>query len=195
MPRLIYKNKETFFVHIPKTSGTSLYANLMHQGVIVNDYNPYVSVFENVSSHHLDAKQVLQYYNNVKNKFTIIRNPWHRTLSDYVYQTKDNSFTKLNNWVYVNLYKYKKNPNILDNHIKPMIHFIDKNTKVFVLDDIDKMYTWLNSIFENKFTYTIKKNVSKPYQNITKTTLSKEALDLWKETYDRDIQLFNQLTK
>jgi hypothetical protein len=83
---------------------------------------------------------------------------------------------------------------MFDNHFKPATKFIDAQTKLFVLDNLDEMYKWLNKKLENNFMYNIKKNVSKPYQNVSKTTLSKEVLDLWEEIYYNDICLYKRLT-
>lgn len=193
MPIIKYNNKAIFFVHIPKTGGTSIYANLINQGAIIEDYNPYVPVFENVSSHHLDKNQIQKYFNEVTNKFSIIRDPWSRTISDYVYSTNDTKFKKINNWIYVNLIKYKKTPTIADNHIKPMVKFIDAETKLFHFKHRKLIHNWINVKLGNNFLFNIQKNVSKKYKNISKKNLSIEVLTLWTEIYYEDICLYYRL--
>lgn len=194
MPNIVYNKKSIFFVHIPKTSGTSLYANLLAQGAVVEDYNPYKPAFEGVTSQHLDARQINLFFCNPQNKFTVIRDPWQRTLSSYVYRTKDSSFNKLDSWLKINLIKYKTNNNVLDNHLKPMSSFIDKQTRIFSIDKLDSMHEWINTVFDRSFSYNLKKNVSCEYKHFKFTKLSNEVQSMWQELYTNDILLYNRLT-
>lgn len=193
MPNIVYNNKSIFFVHIPKTGGTSLYANLIAQGATVELYNPTSPVYESVTSHHLDKTQIESYYSNVQNKFTIIRNPWHKMLSEYVYRTQDVDFINFHKWLKIQLTKYSSNKNILDNHFKPLSSFIDSDTKIFFFEERDKLYKWINKQLDYNFKFTIKKNMSPKYNPIDK--VHPETYALWLDTFHTDLQFYNRLTK
>ena len=198
MPQLTYQNKSLFFIHIPKTAGTSLYSNLGKQGCqhwssTSPEYNPYTPVLNNVSKHHLDIKQIQRYYGIVTNKFTIIRNPWQRTVSDYVYRTKDPTFEKLNNWLLVNLTRAKSDPCWSDNHFKPMYKFIDKNTKVFLFHEMYKVHDWIRKKLDFEFKFNIIENQSIEYSPIKmETVLDDYVANLWLEYYNKDIKLLDK---
>ena len=192
MPNIVYNNRSIFFVHIPKTGGTSLYANLIAQGATVESYNPTIPVLEGVTSHHLDKEQISAYYGGGQNKFTIVRHPWHKTLSEYVYRTQDVEFENFHKWLKIQLTKYSRNKNILDNHLKPLSSFIDSDTKVFFFEKRDEMYSWINKKLDHTFDFKIKKNISPKYSITNK--VHPETYALWLETYYKDLEFYNRLT-
>lgn len=196
MPKIIYQNKSIFFIHIPKTGGTSLYSNLKRQGAVIEDYDPYTPAFEDVSSHHLDYNQCKKYYKDTNNEFAILRDPWKRTLSEYVYKTKDTSFKKLNNWLFSHLTLYQKNPCVKDNHFKPMTSFIGTNTTLFNFENRDAIHNWICEQLENRFDFSHIQNQSVFYNYIDiDKLLSKEVKELWKDHYYQDLRLYNSLDK
>jgi len=71
------KIKEFVFIHINKTGGTSV-----------------ISIIGKAFRKHLTAKDVIKYIGQKKwdntYKFTVIRNPWDRVVSQYKFRTKTN---------------------------------------------------------------------------------------------------------
>ena len=196
MPRLVKNNRSLFFVHIPKTGGTSLYANLMRHNVVVEDYNPHKIVFDGVSSQHLNIQQLKEFYptQTLMHRFCIIREPWQRTLSAYAYRNKERSFKHFEKWLKKNLYAYTSyKPNVLDNHICPMHLFIDEETKIFLHHKRNPMYNWINKKLKVHSNYSAKKNISKKYEQYPIERLSKETQTLWHSVYERDIDLYSRI--
>lgn len=198
MPRLVKNNRSLFFVHIPKTGGTSLYANLMRHNVVVEDYNPHKIAFEGVSSHHLNMKQLKEFYpeQTLMHRFCIIREPWKRTLSAYAYRNQKRSFTHFERWLIKNLHAYTTyKPNVLDNHICPMHLFIDKKTKIFLHNKRKPMYNWINKKLKVHSNYSAKKNISQKYEEYPFEMLSKETQTLWHSVYEKDLDIYSNHNK
>ena len=80
---VVCDDKRCIFIHIPKTAGTSI-----EQYIADNDrhYLRYLGVMNNRSAHHFTAielkKQVHHLFNKYY-KFSIVRNPYDRLLSEY----------------------------------------------------------------------------------------------------------------
>lgn len=86
------RNKDFVFIHINKTGGTSV-----------------ISIIGKSFRKHLTAKDIIKYIGQKKwdkiYKFTVIRNPWDRVVSQYKFRTKTNkskmqeSPLQFNEWV------------------------------------------------------------------------------------------------
>ena len=180
-----------FFIHIPKTSGTSLYANLLNNDI------PFENFIDNtspISCQHYHLKLIPKKYNKLK-KFTIIRDPWLRTLSAYCYRNrKQHTFdiNHFNKWLYITFIKFKKNPSVWNNHFRPQIDFIDDNTKLFLFDDIGACHDWLCKelrIVNNFNEHRCKNHIS----DIQIDPKECEVYSVWKEIYKQDIELYERV--
>lgn len=183
-------NKKLFFIHIPKTSGTSLYANLAKNNVPVENFITSC----NISSHHYHIDIIPQEYLNYK-RFTILRDPWDRTISAYCYRNKKQNIIDIdhfNKWLYITFVKFKKNRSVWDNHFRTQSEFIDSKTKIFLFNDISSCHNWLCTELGivNNFTEHRLKN------HISYTKINPKDCDVyndWKDIYKRDIELYERV--
>lgn len=80
---VVCHKKKCIFVHIPKTAGTSIEQFLKDNG---NNNIEYHGVRDGRSMHHftaMDLKKELPWHFNDYYKFSIVRNPYDRLLSEY----------------------------------------------------------------------------------------------------------------
>ena len=145
------------FLHIPKTGGTSIEKSLnllnIYNGYGINKKNKAMQHFDSHEyKKHLGKEKYNQYY-----KFTIIRNPYEKVISDYFwlkniahlenddFQNKSfDQYLSYCNYIVTNrLYKLS----IYHDHFKPQHKFIyNKNNKLLI-----------NKIFRfEKFEHIIK---------------------------------------
>jgi hypothetical protein len=173
----ISHNKELIFIHIPKTGGTSIERVLDMQttekffcyqrcGVCMPKILEKFNVEDRnkikyTAPQHLTALQLetvlgSTIFNKYK-KFTIVRNPFDRLVSEYWYvkQTVNPHFTQYQN---LNFTQFVKKcfdlPNmaryiLFDNHFTPQVEFINPFKPsdefiVFKFEEIIKVFKWLD---------------------------------------------------
>lgn len=132
----IINEKLFFFIHIPKTGGTSI-EKLFDDNIL---FSKSKLDFMRTSPQHLDRSQLerMGFSEHNTKSFTVVRNPLERFESEYKYRFRASRFIKY----FVNIdefaiyaLKYKNIFSNLDNHIKPQIDFIFPNTEIFRFEE------------------------------------------------------------
>lgn len=205
---MIFHDYKTIFVHIPKAGGTSI-ENLLWpdsktrtdkdlwMGFISRYYNKY----QTGGLQHLLASQIIKevgekiffdYY-----KFALVRNPWSRALSQFIYMSKREdlrSFINMNRedsfLEYLNLIQLRE-------HVqwKPQIDFILDGNGELLIDNFFKLEQINNNYG------TLSKNVGANFDKLPhlnkgnyssfKDYYNKESIEIVSEIYKEDIGYFN----
>jgi hypothetical protein len=212
-----YKELNLLFIHIPKTGGTSLENYLkqkanqtvwsvgLRQNILFDNFQ-----IETVSLHHLTYKDIYNYKNMLGIDFndnlkiiTIVRNPYHRIVSDLFFwdlidenTSKNDVYEIVKKYVSETCY-YHKGVKFYDydNHNKPQYKFIvDDADNIMFNITIFKTET-LNSDLQNygfqdfqTFKGANKKNIH-PDKYIN--YLNDDCIKLINEIYKKDFELFN----
>lgn len=188
MPIFKIKNKEILFIHIPKTGGTSIEKWLEEQGEM-SFYIPYVPDGFKCSPQHLRLSDINLLFGEKKQWdyiFTIIRNPYDRIESEYFYRTKRRRGSHFSEWTRRQLLLYRKDNNLLDNHLRPQNHFIESNVEVFRLED--GMEQIIKTVAKK---IGIKPPKEIPHKNLgkkAKVDFSTQALNLFNRIYKEDFE-------
>lgn len=201
---MISRKHRCIFVHIPKTGGTSIEAVIwpgtrtcddLYMGV-VNGYNKYqTGGLQHLLAHQIRTEVGSDVYNNFF-KFSIVRNPWDRTVSQYTYMklrpdlrrfigmNQDDTFD-----TYLKLIQQKR-------HIQwePQISFLKGKNNDIIVDHIGRFENFTNDVAEIFSILKIKSPI--PYENksiradyrIYYTNDSKEVIS---NMYADDIKEFN----
>jgi hypothetical protein len=198
---VICHNKKCIFIHIPKTAGTSIEQFLKEKG---KNNIEYLGVRNNRSLHHLTAfelKKELFYIFDIYYKFSIIRNPYDRLLSEYYWtpiqgvgyksnQTKADFITYVSNVVNKKLY-FK---NIYNDHFIPQYLFLYNNNNKLLIDEIFRYedLEWTVNYLKKKLN--INNNfpfLNKSLNNIEKTDWNHRQKERIYNIYQKDFILFN----
>ena len=195
MPQWNFNHKTLYHIHIPKTAGSTLRHSAQQIGIEVKHIDK-SKIEKGITKQHQDFKTLSKKFKLDKtNCFTVLREPWERTLSAYNWNTKDDQLTKANSWL-KNIFKQVLNKKIVkDNHFLPQKHFISDQINVFYLNRLGQVEKWIQNHFEKSFKIINSKRAGKvkTYKKIDKETLlDKETLQLWHELYDEDVALWNQ---
>jgi hypothetical protein len=197
---VICHNKKCIYIHIPKTAGTSVEQFLRENGQNGLQYH---GVRDGRSMHHFTAFDLKLENPNIFNiyyKFSIIRNPYDRLLSEYYWtpipgvgyksgQTKADFITYVSKVVNQRLFF----DNIFNDHFIPQHLFIYNGKKLMIdqlfrYEDLD----WTVEYLKKKLNI----NIDFPYLNKSKNSFVKsEWTDRQKERiykiYQKDFILFN----
>jgi hypothetical protein len=165
------------YIHIPKTAGTSIEQFLKDNGKNSIDY---LGVRNNRSLHHLLATELrkeLPFLFKKYYKFSLVRNPYDRLLSEYYWtpipgigyksgQSKADFITYVSNVVNKKLYF----DNIYNDHFIPQVDFLysGKNLlvdQIFRYEDLD----WVVQYLKKKLNI----NNDLPYLNKSKNSIKK----------------------
>ena len=136
---VICHSKKCIFIHIPKTAGTSIEQFIKNKG---KNYIELLGVQNDRSMHHLMAKEIKKLYPYqfpTYYKFSIVRNPYDRLLSEYYWtpvknlgykagKSKADFLYKVINIIANNSYS----DNIYYDHFIPQYMFIYDNTKLLI---------------------------------------------------------------
>ena len=195
---VICHNKRCIFIHIPKTAGTSI-----EQFIKDNNNNPILllGVKNGRSMHHYSALEIKSLFPDIFSKyykFSFVRNPYDRLLSEYYWCKIPNvgfkyGKTKLEFLYYVsNVIKQKSYfKNIFNDHFIPQYMFVYNTNNELLVNHLFK-YEDLDIAIE-----FIKKkiNINKSLDKLNKTNTEKtEWSNIEKEIiyslYEKDFLYF-----
>lgn len=197
---VVFHNLKCIFIHIPKTAGTSIEQFIKDNGK--NEIS-YLGVRNNRSLHHLlayELKLELSYLYNQYYKFSIIRNPYDRLLSEYYWTPirgvgyKSNQ-TKADFITYVA--KVVKNKlffeNIYNDHFIPQHCFVFKGKNllvdhIFRYEDLDYIIDFLKKRFNINRNFPC---LNKSDHSIKKTEWNNRQKERIYKIYEKDFIIFN----
>lgn len=218
MPILKCNSKLILFIHIPKTGGTSIESYLKRKGSLVL-YDP-LGPAHGISCvpQHFHGSILERLFNDdfFDARFTVVRDPVERMISEFQYQvgrTKKNissviveSFGKhriaiggrefrvdFDEWVDRILDAYEKDPFIQDNHLRPQVDFITEKCRVFEFSSgLEKVFDFIDEAtktFANQRPDRL--NTSK-YMQISP---SQKTLNKIEAFYQHDFALIRRIRK
>lgn len=192
--------RKIIFIHIPKTGGTTIenYMKTIDKPIFYGGYGK----LKNIIFQHLNYKNYIKFFGkeeyNKFIKFSIVRNPYDRLISEY-YWSKLNIGFKSNktfdyflNQVEDIVTNRKYNLTIHHNHFIPQYEFICDSNNNIVVDKLFK-FEEFNEIlkFLNEKKYNTKKeknlNVSKNKEKIILNNNQKKKIY---ELYKKDFEIF-----
>lgn len=140
MPLYTKENRNILFIHIPKTGGSSIDASLKSLGFRcffeIRGLPP--QDFLKASPQHLVFSELQRLVDTraIDTIFTVIRNPYSRILSEFLWQHRQSSdmanLPNLYSWLDSRFTEYLNEPTVDDNHIRPMTEFILPSEKCLV---------------------------------------------------------------
>lgn len=139
MPLIRHADKIVFFVHVPKTGGTSIEQALQKAGAkTALLYGSRFKGFSKTTFQHMDAHiyEKIVPENFYDYSFAIVRHPFTRLVSEFYYRRK-RGFAKrtFDSWLNIAMNTCPKDPYIMDNHFRPQVDFIRPGVEVFKLED------------------------------------------------------------
>lgn len=183
MPIFNKQKKSVFFAHIPKCGGSSIKLMFTDSGWSCEKYNDRADGHLN---QHATSEEFLQWDNLPEEKFTIIRNPFTRLISDILFhrRTSHPNMT-LENYIQ-EILTLNENVNKLHNHLRPQTEFITKDMQIYVFETkpfslIQKKYQLNKCIHENK------------NPNYPSIKIPSEYYQLICSTYQKDFEVYERV--
>lgn len=139
MPLYSYNDRTILLVHIPKTGGSSIEEMLVEAGakqaLKFHKRLGYAACTPQHMHWEILCRWVPKNFYNFS--LAIVRNPFDRLASEYAWRThiSNDPAPEFNTWMRDTLNRYKKNPYVHDNHIRPQVDFVGPRVKVFKLED------------------------------------------------------------
>ncbi|PJI92672.1 sulfotransferase family protein [Yoonia maricola] len=143
MPAFRFRDKLILFIHIPKAGGTSI-KSWMSEHAAESLYMKHRSEMFPLVPQHFHAELLDELFAPAffDYSFCVTRNPYSRALSEYNYRiTRPRLKNKLlpkpsfESWLQKSFARYKKDPYIFSNHLRPQHMFPIAETEVFRLED------------------------------------------------------------
>ncbi|MFV0513461.1 MAG: sulfotransferase family 2 domain-containing protein [Jhaorihella sp.] len=150
MPLARINNKILFFIHIPKTGGSSIERFLADHGALALFNTADVDWMKCSSQHiHHEIHQQIVRPNFFDASFAIVRDPVQRLVSEYSFRRKARKtpMPEFPVWVRNVFQMYKTNKYILDNHIRPQTEFLRAGCRIFQFESgLEQVFAWLTDI-------------------------------------------------
>jgi hypothetical protein len=139
MPLYRQADRIVFFIHIPKTGGSTVEEVLKARGARQALKYHKRQGFSQTTPQHMHREIFRNwvppgFYDYA---FCLVRNPYSRMASEYRYRATltKTSLPPFNDWAMATLGEYEKNPFLFDNHIRPQVEFPTQKCAVFRLED------------------------------------------------------------
>lgn len=191
MPIFLLNNKVLYFIHIPKTGGSSVEAALRQLGARQALLHGSKGDFMKCTPQHMHAalaeKFVPASFRDYS--FAISRHPVNRLVSEFhMRRGRWKTSITFDDFVEYAFTKYQENRYIFDNHIRPQAEFLTSDAKEFRFEEgLDKVMedvcTFAGVNFSLKVPHKRKKVAEQP--SISEATLKK----IW-QFYTVDFERF-----
>lgn len=165
----LFLNKNIFFIHIPKTGGSSIERFISDNGGNMSLYGGDLKITINGHTpQHMTFKEIEKLKLNFEDLkfFTVIRDPIDRTISEFFYIKKHRkkTFEVINNFdEFLDMFLDLNNSSIFDNHNLSNYDYLlnnnnelEKNIKIFNFLDINSIEDFLG--FKGLSNYHLLKN-------------------------------------
>lgn len=195
---VVCHTRKIIFIHIPKTAGSSIEHLLRDEGKYELDF---IGVRNGRSTHHymgIELKMILKELYPTYYKFSFVRNPYDRLISEYFWCRINNVGHKFNKTFdefldYVeDVIKNKKFFKPIENdHFIPQYSFLFFNNKllvnnIFKYEDIETVIPLIKKRLKIK---TVLQHLNKSNKN--EITLTNEQKERIYNLYKIDFQTFN----
>jgi hypothetical protein len=149
MPLARIGPKILYFVHIPKNGGGSVVAYLEQKGPVALRFRTRLQWSATTVQHmNADIYSKLVPEDFYDESFAVLRDPVERLKSEYRYRVArmDTTLT-FGDWVQLVLQATRKDPFFSDNHIRPQVDFLRRNTRLFRFETgLDTVFDWIDSV-------------------------------------------------
>lgn len=196
MPVFRLNGKLILFLHIPKAGGTSIEEWLSAHGgkSLYQKHRPpeFPCVPQHFHGALIDSLFAPGFFDH---SFCVTRNPYSRLLSEYNYRItrprlKNRVLPKpsLDGWLDRALSRYRRDPFVHSNHIRPQHEFMIDGTRHFRLEDgLDALRDWL----AGQSGVAIGEEVPRRNPSVkTATGLTETAATRIHDFYARDFEMF-----
>lgn len=202
MPIYVRGKLRVLHVHIPKTGGDFLRNVLLDNGFtcLPETYSSVRSMREGsglCSRQHYHRDLILsEYPSGWTHSVAIVRNPLARFLSEYRFRVhrsdgrlgKLRRLTPLGCWARQSFRKYRKNPFLFDNHLRPQVGFL-----VPGMDVVWKIEWGFEVLLEHLSEQGLQLEINRPPRNVTRkkdaeripSWLSERLRDLYREDFEQ----------
>ena len=195
MPHLI--KEKILFLHVPKTGGTNILNYFVKRHDSKDNLKLYYPVGDLEWSHatyDMCKKELGNIFNEIY-KFTIVRNPYDKMVSEFFYRKKYNykrtfnslemNFEKFINHLYENFQSIKQMPHIEQSHFIPQKKFCGEGVNEFKFEKFEEIILFLNKKF-NLAIVNKKENQSEHsnYKEYYNDEIAKKIFKLYEEDFD-----------
>ena len=195
MPLYRHYDKELVHIHIPKTGGTAVTKAVETRGGLASFMRKApAEQCGDVTPQHMDIGHTkMFFYLGQLPAFAVIRDPWHRTVSEFVWRTGTCNWSKMSLWLKENLVDIDHQKH--DNHFLPQCKFINEDVKLFKysnkLNDVAQ-YIGEQLGFDD-FKIKTREQVRTRYNPPEIKVVDTEARNLWETFYADDQKLYHSL--
>jgi len=134
MPLYRHKTNTVFFVHIPKTGGSTIERMLQEAGAAQALKSPLGKGFGRCTLQHMHADLYTGFVEPgfYDLGFTVLRNPYARLASEYRWTTrKDRRRPSFDRWLRQALKHHLRDPYHGDNHFRPQADFMAEGIRPY----------------------------------------------------------------
>lgn len=196
MPIFKASDKLILFIHIPKAGGTSV-RNWLSSEMTESLYMKHRSEMLPLVPQHFHRELLDDLFapGFFDYSFTVVRNPFTRTLSEYNYRITRPGLKRslmpkpsFDSWLNKTISKYKDDAYLFSNHVRPQHEFLIKGTEFFRLEDgLDALRRQLSALTGIEIAAELPhQNQSKKRTNALTEASAKKIL----EFYSRDFEHF-----
>ena len=195
MPLYRHYDNELVHIHIPKTGGTAVTKAVETRGGLASFRRKApAEQCGDVTPQHMDIGHTKMFFDlGQLPAFAVIRDPWHRTVSEFVWRTGTCNWSKMSLWLKENLVDIDHQKH--DNHFLPQCKFINEDVKLFKysnkLNDVAQ-YIGEQLGFDD-FKIKTREQVRTRYNPPEIKVVDTEARNLWETFYADDQKLYHSL--